>query len=143
MLWFQPIRYLCFHFPFGVSVDVEILHVYLCSYSLCTCCATSWASYFWRGYSSIAYGWGEDTLCAADWVPAAVAIAYSWTTPPLWALRHSIYVSTSIITILTTSIVSYACIWTHIHFIYCIMFFYFRLHGWLLWFWIMYLFWMI
>ena len=79
-----------------------------------------------RGYSSAAYGWGADTLFAADWVSAAVA--HSWTAPSLWAFRHSISVSTSI---LTTWVV-YACIWTHLHFIYCIMFFYFRLYGWLL-----------
>ena len=49
--------------------------------------------------------------------------------PSLRALRHSISVSTSI---LTTWVVSYACTWTHLYFIYCIVFFYSRLYGWLL-----------
>ena len=77
---------------------------------------------------------------AADWVSAAAAAAHSWTAPPLWALRHSISISSSIVTILTTSVVSYACTWTQLHFIYCFMYFYFRFYRWLLCCWIMYCF---
>ena len=73
-------------------------NVYICSYCLRTYFTTSRASYFWGGYFSIAYGWGEDILCAANWVSA---IAHSWIEPSLWAFRHSISVSSSITTILT------------------------------------------
>lgn len=75
------------------------------------------------------YLWVSAAAAAAA---AAAAVAHSWTAPPLWALRHSISVSTSITSILTTWVVSYACTWSHLHVIYCIVLFYFRLYGWLL-----------
>ena len=140
MLWFQPISYLFSHFLFEGSADVEILpwllqllvplhlphHLHILLPLKMSLFSSLWMK---CGHS----------LCDR----LSSAAAYLWTAPPLRALQHSISVSTSITSILTTWVVSYACMWTHLHFIYCIVFFYSRLYGWLLCFWFIYLFWMI